>query len=152
MEGAGCRGRLVVSLGLSGLRTGAPLDLVSLSGAALSGWLLLILAFVPAPQGTPLHPGHPCAGPGHLPEPQPRPAASAQLFPRRHTQGHRPACQQCPPGVQVPALCPLILWLWLWQLGLVPCKRPVSGGPSLEAPLDQGLVGWLSPCRREEAP
>uniref|UniRef100_A0A2K5WWS0 Autophagy-related protein 16 domain-containing protein n=1 Tax=Macaca fascicularis TaxID=9541 RepID=A0A2K5WWS0_MACFA len=51
-------------------------------------------------EGAPLHPGHPCAGSGHLPEPQPRPAAPAQLFPRQHTQGHRPACQQHPPGVQ----------------------------------------------------
>uniref|UniRef100_A0A8C9HK51 Autophagy related 16 like 2 n=1 Tax=Piliocolobus tephrosceles TaxID=591936 RepID=A0A8C9HK51_9PRIM len=99
-------------------------------------------------KGASLYPGHPCAGPGHLPEPQPRPAAPAQLFPRQHTQGHRPACQQHPPGVQVPASCLLTLWPLLGQLSLSsPVIDPLGtlpGGPSRPGPAEvpNPLTEW----------
>uniref|UniRef100_A0A8C3VML7 Autophagy related 16 like 2 n=1 Tax=Catagonus wagneri TaxID=51154 RepID=A0A8C3VML7_9CETA len=75
-------------------------------------------------EGAPLHSGHPRAGPGHLAEPQPRPAASA-LLPRRHAQSHRPACQQHPPGVQGRRLQ---VWFRLDQSCVQPGQKPCGGG------------------------
>lgn len=160
MEAAGCSGekgdesRAAFTPGIQG--PGVPLDLVSWEGccvwplpvkSGLAG-LFLIPVSVLVPQGAPLHPGHPCAGPGHLPEPQPRPAAPAQLFPRQHTQGHRPACQQHPPGVQVPASCLLTLWPLLGQLSLSsPVIDPLGtlpGGPFRPGPAEvpNPLTEW----------